>query len=108
MIVELVKMKSITGSPIQTKPSFNVMIGECYVCSSVCLEGPGCPQSGSPGLRSPIRLHSRELTLRSSLPPTAGPSAEVLINQGARFAGCMKYIPDVSMIETEAGTSSWC
>jgi len=27
MIVELVKMKSITGSVIQTKPSFNYMIG---------------------------------------------------------------------------------
>ncbi|GAA5867703.1 hypothetical protein JCM3774_003383 [Rhodotorula dairenensis] len=53
LIVELVKMKSITGSLIQTKPSFNVMIG---------------------------------------------PSAEVLINQGARFAGCMKYIPDVTNI----------
>ncbi|GAA5990644.1 hypothetical protein JCM10908_003168 [Rhodotorula pacifica] len=53
LIVELVRMKSITGSLIQTKPSFNVMIG---------------------------------------------PSAEVLINQGARFAGCMKYIPDVTNI----------
>jgi hypothetical protein len=43
MIVELVKMKSITGSAIQTKPSFNVMIGECYVCSSLCLGRPGMP-----------------------------------------------------------------
>ncbi|KPV76893.1 uncharacterized protein RHOBADRAFT_12722 [Rhodotorula graminis WP1] len=45
MIVELVRMNSYTGSPIQTKPSFNVMIG---------------------------------------------PSGAVLINLGARFAGCMK------------------
>jgi hypothetical protein len=39
MIVELVKMKSITGSAIQTKPSFNVMIGECYVRSRSMLGG---------------------------------------------------------------------
>ncbi|BGO88928.1 hypothetical protein NBRC10512_005682 [Rhodotorula toruloides] len=51
LIYELVKMKSYTGSPIQTKPSFNVMIG---------------------------------------------PSAEVLINLGARFAGCIKYISGVT------------
>ncbi|GAA5924938.1 rhomboid family protein [Sporobolomyces koalae] len=54
LIVELVKMKSITGSPIQTKPSFNYMIG---------------------------------------------PSGAVLINQGARFAGCMKYIQGVTDIQ---------
>ncbi|GAA5871020.1 hypothetical protein JCM16303_001667 [Sporobolomyces ruberrimus] len=54
MIVELVKMKSITGSVIQTKPAFNYMIG---------------------------------------------PSGAVLINQGARFAGCMKYIEGVTNIQ---------
>ncbi|GAA5910983.1 hypothetical protein JCM8208_003948 [Rhodotorula glutinis] len=53
MIVELVRMNSYTGSPIQTKPSFNVMIG---------------------------------------------PSGAVLINLGARFAGCMKYISNVTDI----------
>ncbi|GAA5984147.1 hypothetical protein JCM11641_000329 [Rhodosporidiobolus odoratus] len=52
-IYELVKMKSITGSPIQTKPSFNVMIG---------------------------------------------PSGAVLINLGARFAGCMKFVDNVTDI----------
>ncbi|BGP22228.1 hypothetical protein JCM10295v2_001107 [Rhodotorula toruloides] len=51
LVYELVKMKSYTGSPIQTKPSFNVMIG---------------------------------------------PSAEVLINLGARFAACIRYIPGVT------------
>ncbi|GAA5857319.1 hypothetical protein JCM8547_002218 [Rhodosporidiobolus lusitaniae] len=54
MIVELVKMNSYTGSPIQTKPSFNVMIG---------------------------------------------PSGAVMINLGARFAGCMKYISNVTDID---------
>ncbi|GAA5901924.1 rhomboid family protein [Sporobolomyces salmoneus] len=54
MIVELVKMKSITGSVIQTKPSFNYMIG---------------------------------------------PSGAVLINQGARFAGCMNFIKGVTDIQ---------
>ncbi|GAA5984829.1 hypothetical protein JCM5350_004251 [Sporobolomyces pararoseus] len=54
MIVELVKMKSITGSVIQTKPAFNYMIG---------------------------------------------PSGAVLINQGARFAGCMKFIEGVTDIQ---------
>ncbi|KAL8279240.1 hypothetical protein RQP46_008277 [Phenoliferia psychrophenolica] len=54
MIYELVKMSNITGSPIQTKPSFNVMIG---------------------------------------------PSGAVLINLGARFAGCMKYIANVTDID---------
>ncbi|GAA6012588.1 hypothetical protein JCM10207_009049 [Rhodosporidiobolus poonsookiae] len=54
MIVELVRMNSITGSAIQTKPSFNVMIG---------------------------------------------PSSEVLINLGARFAGCMKFIDDVTDLQ---------
>ncbi|GAA5844877.1 hypothetical protein JCM9279_000028 [Rhodotorula babjevae] len=53
MIIELVRMNSYTGSPIQTKPSFNVMIG---------------------------------------------PSGAVLINLGARFAGCMKYISNVTDI----------
>lgn len=28
LVYELVNMKAITGSPIQTKPSMNVMIGE--------------------------------------------------------------------------------
>lgn len=28
LVYELVNMKAITGSPIQTKPSVNVMIGE--------------------------------------------------------------------------------
>ncbi|GAA6035058.1 hypothetical protein JCM8097_002165 [Rhodosporidiobolus ruineniae] len=51
LIVELVRMNSYTGSPIQTKPSFNVMIG---------------------------------------------PSGAVLINTGARFAGCMKYVSNVT------------
>lgn len=32
MIVELVKMKSITGSVIQTKPAFNYMIGNSLGC----------------------------------------------------------------------------
>ncbi|GAA5949053.1 hypothetical protein JCM21900_003189 [Sporobolomyces salmonicolor] len=54
LIVELVRMAHYTGSPIQTKPSFNVMIG---------------------------------------------PSGAVLINVGARFAGCMKYISNVTDIQ---------
>ncbi|GAA6047716.1 hypothetical protein JCM3770_001742 [Rhodotorula araucariae] len=53
LIIELVRMNSYTGSPIQTKPSFNVMIG---------------------------------------------PSGAVLINLGARFTGCMKYIANVTDI----------
>ncbi|GAA6010864.1 hypothetical protein JCM11491_004572 [Sporobolomyces phaffii] len=54
LIVELVKMKSVTGSVIQTKPAFNYMLG---------------------------------------------PSGAVLINQGARFAGCMKFIEGVTDIQ---------
>lgn len=51
LVVELIKMRQETGSLIQTKPRFNVMIG---------------------------------------------PSGASLIHSGARFAGCMKFIPGVS------------
>ncbi|KAM0751820.1 rhomboid-domain-containing protein [Meredithblackwellia eburnea MCA 4105] len=54
LVVELVRMAKLTGSPIQTKPSFNVMIG---------------------------------------------PSGSVLIDLGARFAGCMKFVTGVSDID---------
>ncbi|KAI5479790.1 hypothetical protein MNV49_002602 [Pseudohyphozyma bogoriensis] len=54
MIYEFVHMAAETGSPIQTKPSVNVMIG---------------------------------------------PSGSVLINMGARFAGCIKFISNVSDID---------
>ncbi|ORY90853.1 hypothetical protein BCR35DRAFT_274877 [Leucosporidium creatinivorum] len=54
MIIEMVRMAQYTGSPIQTKPSFNVMIG---------------------------------------------PSGAVLINTGARFAACQKYVANVSDID---------
>ncbi|KAM0792842.1 hypothetical protein ACM66B_002608 [Microbotryomycetes sp. NB124-2] len=53
LVYELVRMAKITGSAIQTKPSFNPMIG---------------------------------------------PSGAVLINLGARFAGCMKNVPNVTDI----------
>ncbi|KAK4056298.1 hypothetical protein OIO90_002742 [Microbotryomycetes sp. JL221] len=54
LAVELARMAKITGSAIQTKPAFNVMIG---------------------------------------------PSGAVLINLGARFAGCMKFIQGVTDID---------
>lgn len=53
MIYQLVHMHSLTGSVIQTKPSFNYMIG---------------------------------------------PSGAVLINEGARFDGCIKNTPNISDI----------
>lgn len=59
MIVELVKMKSITGSAIQTKPSFNVMIGECYVCSRLCLEGRGMSSAPPSRLAVAAQPHPR-------------------------------------------------
>ncbi|GAA6059626.1 hypothetical protein JCM10212_004129 [Sporobolomyces blumeae] len=54
LVIELVRMAHYTGSPIQTKPSFNVMIG---------------------------------------------PSGAVLINVGARFAGCQKFVENVTDIQ---------
>ncbi|GAA5831138.1 hypothetical protein JCM11251_005158 [Rhodosporidiobolus azoricus] len=51
MIYELVRMNTLTGSAIQTKPSINPMIG---------------------------------------------PSSQVLINLGARFPGCMKFVSGVT------------
>ncbi|SCV72534.1 BQ2448_4071 [Microbotryum intermedium] len=61
LVVEMVRMFQYTGSPIQTKPSFNVMVG---------------------------------------------PSGSVLINTGARFAGCQKYIANVGRSSSSAKRSS--
>lgn len=75
LIYELVKMARLTGSAIQTHPSFNVMIG-----LSLCL-------LSSLGYTDSINLPKK-------LP---GPSGSVLINVGARFAGCMKEVPGVRL-----------